>query len=197
MTTFSSSSEFTESFDASCQLAQAPVTFPHLMEEQCGDVWREQPAGVSEAQRQRLLPARVENVRRHVAIGKCYPSTTSLTFPWLQFLSRSLIDPDVRIPGLSRISLICWRLSARWLRQVKAERVLEKGAQSRPTTSSSSSSSPTAVQTPSATAITCSMPSYKNPPQTILFTISVASQRHQMAIQSYLYVQGEANTAVK
>lgn len=37
----------------------------------------------------------------------------------------------------------------------------------------------------------------QNPPQTMLFTISVASQRHQTAIQSYLYGQGEANTAVK
>lgn len=108
MMTFSSSSEFTESFDATCQLAQAPVTFPHLMEELRGDVWKERPAGVSEARRQRLSPAGVENVRRHVAIGKCYPSTTSLTYPWPQVLNRSPIDPSVWIPGLTRTSLICF-----------------------------------------------------------------------------------------
>lgn len=63
---------------------------------------------MSEARQQRLSPAGVENARRHVAIGKCYPSTTSLTFPWLQVLNRSPIDPSVRIPGLTRTSLICF-----------------------------------------------------------------------------------------
>lgn len=144
---------------------------------------RKRPAGVSEARRQRLSPAGVENARRHVAIGKCYPSTTSPTFPWPQVLNRTLIDPNGQIPGLTRISLICFLHDG--CGKVKAGRVSEKGTQSGPLTasasaSSSSSSSSTAVQTPSA--ITCSMPSYKNPAQTMLCTISVASQRHQTAI---------------
>lgn len=115
MTTFSSSSELTESFDASCQLAQAPVTFPHLMEEQHGDVWREQPAGVSQAET--AVSQSRKNACRRVAIGKCDSSSASLTFPWPQSLSRSLINPNVQIPGLRSISLICWRFYVRWLRQ--------------------------------------------------------------------------------
>lgn len=115
-----------------------------------------------------------------------------------RFLNRSPIDPNVWIPGLRRILLIrpktfCTMVAAKRRRGG----VVGNGAPSGSSAASSSSSS-TAVQSPSAAAITCSMPScMKEMLQTKLFSISVASQRHQTAIQSYLYDQGESNTAVK
>lgn len=109
-----------------------------------------------------------------------------------RFLNRSPIDPNVWIPGLRRILLIRAKTAKR-----RRGGVVGKGAPSGPSAASSSSSS-TAVWSPSAAAITWSMPSWmKEMRQTKLFTISVASQRHQTAIQSYLYDQGESNTAVK
>lgn len=112
--TFSSSSEFTESFDASCQLVQAPVTFLHLMEEQCGDVWRDdqqvwaRPGG---------RDCRQPESKTHADM-LLLASATLQPQVWL-FLGRgSSINPNIRILGWRRrISLIRWRVSAQWLRQ--------------------------------------------------------------------------------
>lgn len=162
MTTFSSSSEFTESFDASFQLAQAPVTFPRLMEEQRGDVRRDNQQAWA---RLSSRDCRQPESKTHADM-LLLASATLQPQVWLFPGHSSSIDPNVWIPGWRRISLICWRLSARWLRQSE-DGVLEKGAQSGPSTASSSSSSSTAVRLQLQSCVQCP-PTKTNPEQCCL-----------------------------
>ncbi len=126
MTTFSSSLEFTESFDVSCQL-RLHLSTCHFSTFERGAMGRRtereretsrcvlnlavQTIYCSQPQARKQIQTAIDRVVV-IIIGECYFSTRSPTFIWPRFGQNSGIDLEliktlVRLSHLKGISLIC------------------------------------------------------------------------------------------
>lgn len=125
MTTFSSSLEFTESFDVSCQLRLHSSTC-HFSTFERGATSRrtereadqqvcakpsEETIYCSQPQARKQIQTAIDR-DVVIIIGECYSSTRSPTFIWPRFGQNSGIDLEliktlVRLSHLKGISLIC------------------------------------------------------------------------------------------